>query len=74
LKKSKFMRLPRFETEKDIFGSTLRIGDKFLFGLSLVSQTEKKNVDDEITYLEVTDKPSKSNVVYTYRITTMKEG
>ena len=74
MRKSKFMRLPKFESEEEIYGSTLRIGDKFLFGKNLVAQTEKKNVGDEITYLEVTDKPSKKNVVYTYIITTMKEG
>jgi len=61
MRKSQFLRLPEFETEADTSG--LKIGDKFLYGRSVILQKQNKIEGQEITYYEVINK-SQNGIEY----------
>lgn len=68
---TEFKRLKTFENEDDL--NELEIGDRFLYGTSIIQQKESKGEGQPITYYEVIGK-SHNGIEYTPIYDYMEKG
>jgi len=69
--KSVFMKLPELKDEDDI--TKLKIGDRFLYGRSVINQKQDKKDGSTLTYFEVISK-SQNGIEYTPIYDYMEKG
>ena len=69
MKNNLFQSLPEIEELDKV---DLSIGDKFLYGESLIDQKYDKEVGDTITYYEVVDK-SENNIRYIMKMEKLEK-
>jgi hypothetical protein len=66
----KFMDLQKYDNLLSI--SNPKVGDKFLTGNSMVSQIERKNIGDEVSWYEIISVRENGDIEYTLRYGKLK--
>lgn len=56
MRKFEFSKLPEYNSENEDNMNELEVGDNFLFGISVISQKQNKQVGHAITYYQVVRK------------------
>jgi len=64
MKRSEFSKLKKINDDDGFFSNKLKLGEKFLYGQTMKSQIEQKDVGDDISYYIVDDITQSGNVLY----------